>query len=122
MNKTELIMAVAEKANISKKKMPIQQLMPSIPLLRLWRKMKRCSWLVLVLLRFVAQTKDRAVIPEPILLSLFLLLKFLPLRLAKPLRALSTNKKAFIRKALERKSRAFFVIFKQGGMNRFFIA
>ena len=114
MNKTELIMAVAEKANISKKDADTAVNAVSIPLLRLWRKMKRCSWLVLVLLRFAAAAKDRAVIPEPILLSLFLLLKFLPLRLAKPLRALSTNKKAFIRKALERKSRAFLLSSNRG--------
>ena len=111
MNKTELIMAVAEKANISKKDADtaVNAVIDTIV-----ETLAKDEKVQLVLLRFAAAAKDRAVIPEPILLSLFLLLKFLPLRLAKPLRVLSTNKKAFIRKALERKSRAFLLSSNRG--------
>mgnify|MGYP000096164260 CR=1 FL=1 len=84
MNKTELIMAVAEKANISKKDADtaVNAVIDTIvETLAKDEKVQLVGFGTFEVRSTAA--KDRAVIPEPILLSLFLLLKFLPLRLAK---------------------------------------
>ena len=114
MNKTELIMAVAEKANISKKDADTAVNAVIDTIVETLAKDEKVQLVGFGTFEVRSRSERRAVIPEPILLSLFLLLKFLPLRLAKPLRALSTNKKAFIRKALERKSRAFLLSSNRG--------
>ena len=115
MNKTELIMAVAEKANISKKDADTAVNAVIDTIVETLAKDEKVQLVGFGTFEVRSRSERQGRDPRTnSLLSLFLLLKFLPLRLAKPLRVLSTNKKAFIRKALERKSRAFLLSSNRG--------
>ena len=93
LNKTELIMAVAEKANISKKDADTAVNAVIDTIVETLAKNDKVQLVGFGTFEVRSRkAKDRAVIPEPILLSRFLLPKFLLLKLVKPLRAPLTNK------------------------------
>ena len=112
MNKTELIMAVAEKANISKKDADTAVNAVIDTIVETLAKDEKVQ--LVGFGTFEVRSRSERQGRDPRTNSPITIPKFLPLRLAKPLRALSTNKKAFIRKALERKSRAFLLSSNRG--------
>ncbi len=122
MNKTELIMAVAEKANISKKDADTAVNAVIDTIVETLAKDEKVQLVGFGTFEVRSRSERQGRDPRTnSLLSLFLLLKFLPLRLAKPLRVLSTNKKPSLGK-LWNGNPELFCYLQTGGMNRFFIA
>ena len=118
MNKTELIMAVAEKANISKKDADTAVNAVIDTIVETLAKDEKVQLVGFGTFEVRSRSERQGRDPRtnsPITIPASKVPAF---KVGKALRALSTNKKAFIRKALERKSRAFCYL-QTGGMNRF---